>query len=227
VYNAGCTRVVVDEDRSAVETVHVLGGTSANCAGGETPWGSWLTCEEAYIPAGLDGSTTRTHGYCFEIDASSDEPRKAMPIRAAGAFSHEAVAFLDGILYETEDRRNNAGFYRYIADPRPWAFGDLASSDDVLQTVRRVGRPNFDADTATVGESFAVDWVTIDDPDPQPNPGQRFPRAVRVEAQSKGAMAFDRLEVAGTATGRSTSTPPLAAPRTSGSSGSTSPHRSA
>ena len=97
-----------------------------------------------------------------------------------------AQTFL-GILYETEDRRVTAGFYRYIADQEPTGPGDLARSTGILQSVRRVGVPNFDADTAVVGETFKVDWVTIDDPDPAAD-------TVRTQGQAKGAIAFERLE---------------------------------
>ena len=54
-------------------------------------------------------------------------PVDAAPITAAGRFSHEAVAWLDGILYETEDR-GDAAFYRFIPDRPPREFGDLARS---------------------------------------------------------------------------------------------------
>ena len=55
----------------------------------------------------------RTATY-FEIDAYAEGPVQARPVTAAGRFVHEAVAWLDGILYETEDRRDDSFFYRYI-----------------------------------------------------------------------------------------------------------------
>src|SRR5262245_15312312 len=60
-----------------------LAGTIRNCAGGLTPWGSWLSCEETEIVNG-----TTNHGYVFEVPA--DGVSNAEPLTAMGRFSHEA-----------------------------------------------------------------------------------------------------------------------------------------
>ncbi len=184
-FNAGNTKVVVGRDRTVVETIHVLGGTSTNCAGGETPWNTWITCEEVFI---AQSATDLKHGYCFEIDAHADEPNPAVPMKAAGCFAHEAVAWLKGILYETEDSGNDSGFYRWIPDRKPREFGDLASTGGPLQAIKRKGSAApFDANTAVVGETFEVEWVTIPNPDPPTN-------TVKTQGTARGKIQFRRLE---------------------------------
>jgi uncharacterized protein len=192
----GNTKLVVDRNRRVVESFAVLGGTHTNCAGGVTPWNSWITCEEIFnYGAAEDNRTPGTgvpHGYAFEIPADARGPVTPVPIVAAGRFAREAVAYLGGILYQTEDR-GDAAFYRFVPDRTPREWGDLATFGGTLQALKFVGanRVNFDADEANPGESYPVEWVTIDEPNPAvETDGQ----STRAQAKAKGAAIFNRTE---------------------------------
>jgi uncharacterized protein len=189
-FNAGNTKLVIGRDRRVVEDFAILGGTSTNCAGGVMPWNSWIASEEVF----QDGS--EPHGYNFEMVADADGPVEAVPIKAAGRFVHEAVAWMDGILYETEDRAGNSCFYRYVPDGEITGPGQLAESAGKLQALVIKGEPNRNTDKGfPVGEPFAVEWVDIEEPNPPAD-------TIRFEAAAKGAALFDREEGAWTGNGR-------------------------
>jgi secreted PhoX family phosphatase len=102
------------------DAYRILSGTSSNCAGGKTPWRTWLSCEEV------------DDGLVWECDPRGINPAVARP--ALGVFKHEAVCVDPGRghLYLTEDQ-GDGGFYRFTPDTK----GDLSSGRLKIARMRR------------------------------------------------------------------------------------------
>ena len=160
----GTTNVVVNLRNLRVEREFLsLGGTVNNCAGGPTPWNSWISCEETLM---LQGSSARLdHGWNFEVPASASGLVEPVALRGMGRFRHEAVAVdpVTGIVYQTEDAEPGL-FTRFIPDHRGelWRGGRL-------QALAIRGRPSADTrnweetrDRIAVGEVLQVEWVDLD-----------------------------------------------------------------
>lgn len=167
----GTTTLVYDPATGKVERQFLsLAGTIRNCAGGPTPWNSWITCEENVEVAG--DLNAKDHGYCFEVPASAT-PKLTMPVplKAMGRFNHEAVAVdpRTGIVYQTEDRLDGL-IYRYI----PATRGNLAAGG-TLQVMAVRDRKTCDTRNLgetgepriPVGQRLAVRWIDIDNVDTQ------------------------------------------------------------
>ena len=199
----GTTSLEVEPDgeRRVVRDFVSLSGTIVNCAGGPTPWGTWITCEETV--EGRSDGWAQPHGYCFEVpilaeDTVSRPPPSAgvhppltvgVPLPAMGRFVHEAVAVdpVTGLIYLTEDRQG-AGLYRFI----PHKAGDLIQGGRLqMMCVRGLPRYNT-AVNQTVGRPLPVDWVTI--PNPDPEAAEADDGIVYQQGRNRGAARFRRLE---------------------------------
>jgi secreted PhoX family phosphatase len=221
----GTTTLVVGRNRRLVKDFVSLAGTRTNCAGGDMYWGSWITCEETFSATTTTTGTKIPHGYNFEVYADANSGIvNAIPLKAMGRFSHEAVAIdpRTGYIYETEDRGDSC-FYRFVPrvveegkKPRHLQLGDLQKGG-TLYALKIKGAENFALNTTNnpnlpapgrggqpglikVGQEFEVEWVKVDNPDPvfaddsDTASGLGKPESVRGQSQAKGAAIFFRGE---------------------------------
>ncbi len=188
----GTTAVVVGPNRKELDSYVTSAGTWVNCAGGGTPWGTWITCEE---------TRTSPHGYCFEV--MPDDPENALsktPIVDMGFFSHESIDVdpNTGIVYLTEDdfrgsipadpstevdldpAYRSSFLYRFVPNDRGRRPGTLQKGG-ALQALAIDEAPR-NADLYNPGQKFVTRWVTVNPVEPHD------------DALAKGAVRFTRLE---------------------------------
>jgi uncharacterized protein len=160
----GTTTIVYNEATGQVEKEFLsLAGTMRNCAGGHTPWGTWITCEEDVSNAG-EGMLEKDHGYCFEVPASSEvKLHQAIPITSMGRFNHEAICVdpHTGIVYQTEDRGDSL-LYRYL----PNVKGKLLEGGR-LQALAIKESPSLDTRNwkqrkVEKEKRYEVEWLDMD-----------------------------------------------------------------
>ncbi len=133
----GVGAVRFDSSGAVTDAYSILEDTNANCAGGATPWHTWLSCEENNV------------GNVYETDPWGEHPAA---VRAAlGVFKHEAAAVdpVNWHIYLTEDQPDGA-FYRFVPDGmNRLGFPELAS-----------GR----LEVASVDGDGNVTWLLLPDP---------------------------------------------------------------
>ncbi|MBX7539558.1 alkaline phosphatase PhoX [Qipengyuania sphaerica] len=170
-FYGGTTTLTVDlESGETVEEHLSLVGTTGNCAGGTTPWGSWLTCEEQMLQPGESGAQ-KHHGFVYEVPSAARGIVDPVPLKAMGRFVHEAASVdpATGIVYMTEDNMHGL-FWRFIPD----VPGELARGGR-LQALAVEGWDSADlrnwpvdwsrpgARRVEQGERFVTRWIDLDD----------------------------------------------------------------
>ena len=184
----GTTTMIFNMKTGRVENQYLsLVGTIRNCAGGITPWNSWLTCEEDVTRGGP--TVGLDHGWVFEVPAEHKGLVIPVALRDMGRFNHEAAAIdpKTGIAYLTEDESNGI-FYRFL----PNAKGELAKGGRLQALVLKESPTgsdtrNWESITLERGRPKSVLWIDVDGVD---NPGNDM----RLRLAAKGAALFARGE---------------------------------
>ena len=185
----GTTSIVLDATTLDVKReFRSLAGTIRNCSGGITPWGSWLTCEEAPTGPGqrFGEGLAENHGWVFEVPANATGLIDAVPLKAMGRFNHEAACIdpRTGIVYLSEDRDDSV-LYRFVPTT-PGRLGD----GGLLQAMVVEGLSdtrNWTSADLAVGSRHTVRWIDCDDVE-SPNDD------LRSRAAAKGAAVVARGE---------------------------------
>jgi uncharacterized protein len=183
----GTSKMVYNLKTQKIESQFLtLVGTIRNCAGGTTPWNSWLSCEESVLTPS-DGFG-KSHGYIFEVPAAVTGLVEPIPLTAMGRFNHEAAAVdpRTGIVYLTEDRGDSL-FYRFI----PNVVGDLQKGGK-LQALVIKGQQQYDTRNwveakMQIQQWLDAEWVDLNNPESPKDD-------LRIRGSKDGAAMFARGE---------------------------------
>ena len=189
----GTTTFIYNHLTKEVETQYLsLAGTIRNCAGGLTPWGTWITCEEdVSMPGDYRGRLEKKHGYAFEVPVS-ETPVLAdpVPIMGMGRFNHEAVCVDEktGIVYLTEDRHEGL-FYRFLPNQngalhKGGRLQALCILDVPKADVRNWSKSDLSLEP---GDSLNCTWLDLENIDDDDD-------TLRFRGHEKGAAVFARGE---------------------------------
>lgn len=186
-HRGGTSTMVIDSNGVLTTLVASIAGTYGNCAGGTTPWGTWLTCEET---ESYNASSSLAHGYVFEVapqDALlpagtpvANLTTKPIPYTAMGRFAHEAVAVdpLTKNAYLTEDAgasvlatsstgySNNGLFYKFVPTNTSGGYGSYAAGGTLYAMKAGTLINLAQAKSANVGQSYSVTWVPVPNANP-------------------------------------------------------------
>ncbi|MDC6366506.1 MULTISPECIES: alkaline phosphatase PhoX [Flavobacteriaceae] len=184
----GTSTLIYNEDTGEVVSEYMsLAGTYRNCAGGVSPWGSWITCEEDVTKA--NGSNIlKDHGYVFEVPMKAKDMVEPIPIKAMGRFNHEAVAIdpNSGCVYLTEDRHDGL-LYRFVPNEKENLLAGGLLQAMAIRNKKSLDTRNWETPTVAKDEQLEVYWIDLEDVESAED-------NLRYQGFDKGAARFARGE---------------------------------